>query len=94
MPGFLPGFLIVALFALGGTYAVAVLVDSGLRGARAYRELSARLRSGQQGDSLIFTINQFARLQAEPAFRMRPVTRATGPHPMVCRNPAALPVAA
>ncbi len=85
-------FLIVILFTIAAAVAVAVLTGSTIKGARAYRELSAR--SGERYNSIIFTIEQFERLQAEPAFRMRHVTRATVIRPMVRRKATALPVAA
>lgn len=88
------GFLIVALFALAAAVAVAVLTDSSLRGTRAYRELSARVRDGEHYNSVMFKIEQFERPQGEPTFRVRHVTRAAGSRPIVRRKAAALPVAA
>lgn len=88
------GFLFVALFALAAALAVAVLTDSGLRGTRAYRDLSARVRTGEHYNSVAFKIAQFERAQAEPTFRMRHVNRAAGSRPMARRRAAALPVAA
>ena len=88
----MPGFLIVTLFAIAATLAVAVLTGSTIKGARAYREL--RAKSGERYNSIIFTIEQFERLQAEPTYRMRHVTRATALRPMVRRKATALPVAA
>jgi hypothetical protein len=86
------GFLIVILFTIAAAVAVAVLTGSTINGARAYRELSAR--SGERYNSIIFTIEQFELLQAEPVFRMRQVTRAAVLRPMVHRKATALPVAA
>lgn len=86
------GFLIATLFTLAAAVAVAVLTGSTLRGVRAYRELSAR--RGERYNSIIFTIEHFERLQVEPAYRMRHITRAAVLRPMVHRKAVALPVAA
>lgn len=88
------GFLIVALFALAAVVAVIVLTDSALRGTRAYRELNARVRNGEHYNSVMFTIEEFERSQAEPAFRVRHITRAAGTRPIVRRKAPALLVAA
>lgn len=88
------GFLIVTLFALAAALAVAVLTDSTLRGARAYRDLSVRVGCGEQYNSVVFKIEQFERSLAEPSFRMRPVNRSTGPHQMARRRAVQMSVAA
>lgn len=88
------GLLIATLFALSAAVAVIVLADSGLRGTRAYRQLSVRVRCGEQYNSVMFRIEQFERSQAEPTFRMRQVNRAVVSRPMVRRRATALPVAA
>lgn len=87
-------FLIVALFALAASMAGIVLADCGLRGARAYCQLAVRVRNAEQLNSVIVRIEQFERSQANPVFRMRQVSRATGLRPMVRRRATALSVAA
>lgn len=88
----MPGFLIVILFTIAAAVAVAALIGSTIKSAQAFSELSAR--SGERYNSIIFTIQQFERLQAEPAYRIRNVTRAIALRPMVRRKSTALPVAA
>lgn len=88
------GFLIACLFAAAAAFAIFILIHSGLRGFCAYRELSLQNICGEQYNSIVLTIAHFERWQAEPAFRMRHVTRASVLRPMVRRKAAALPVAA
>lgn len=96
------GFLIVTLFVIVAAFAAAVLADSGLRGVRAYRDLSVRAGCAEQYTSVMFKVEQIERSLAQPSFRMRtvngiinrPVNRAGGPRRAACEPVLQLPVAA
>lgn len=90
----LVSFLIVTLFAVAAIAGIIVLADSSIRGFRAYRELSVRVASGAQYNSIMFKMEQIERSLAQPSFQMRSVNRATGPHQMARRRALQLCVAA
>ena len=88
------GLLVVALFIITAILSATVLADSGIRGARAYRELSLRVACSAQYNSVIVRMAEIERSLSEPTFRVRPIIRASAHRPAIRRRATSLPVAA
>lgn len=88
------GFLIVTLFAFAAIFAVVVLTDSALLGARAYRGLRLRVACDAHYNLVVLKTRQLECLSVEPSFRTRSINRAIAPRQVMRQRSLQLPVAA
>lgn len=88
------GILIVTLFAAVALSAVVVLIDNGLRGLSAYRDLSLRIRCDRGIASVMYRVAELERTPLDPAFKVRGTVRGSGLRVMDRRTGPKLRVAA